>query len=48
MMVFESVDRIPGENDDLDAVTIALLVGANNELLLYDISKWGRRYRRGK
>jgi Family of unknown function (DUF5821) len=41
MMVFESVDRIPGEDDDLDEVTIALLVGANNELLLYDISKWG-------
>jgi Family of unknown function (DUF5821) len=41
MMVFESVDRIPGEDDDLDEVTIALLVGANNELLFYDISKWG-------
>ncbi|WP_266080980.1 transcriptional regulator TbsP [Haladaptatus caseinilyticus] len=41
MMVFESVDRIPGEDDELDEVAISLLVGANNEVLLYDISKWG-------
>lgn len=41
MMIFESVDRIPGEGDELDAVAIALLVGAHNEVLLYDISKWG-------
>lgn len=40
-MVLESVDTIPGENDELDEVAITLLVGANNEELLYDISKWG-------
>ena len=41
MMVVDSVDTIPGEDDDLDEVAIALLVAANNEMLLYDISKWG-------
>jgi hypothetical protein len=41
MMILDSVDTVPGEDDDLDEVTIALLVAANNELLLYDISKWG-------
>ncbi|GKZ14487.1 DUF5821 family protein [Haladaptatus sp. T7] len=41
MMIVESVDTIPGEDDELDEVAIALLVGANNEELLYDISKWG-------
>lgn len=41
MMVIESVDRIPGEDDELDEVAIALLVAANNEVLLYNISKWG-------
>ncbi|WP_231188434.1 DUF5821 family protein [Haladaptatus sp. DYF46] len=41
MMVFDSVDTIPGEEDAFDEVAIALLVGANNEILLYDISKWG-------
>lgn len=41
MMLLESVDTVPGENDELDEVTIALLVGANNNELLYDISKWG-------
>ncbi|MCO8243630.1 MULTISPECIES: DUF5821 family protein [unclassified Haladaptatus] len=41
MMVVDSVDTIPGEDDELDEVAIALLVAANNEVLLYDISKWG-------
>ncbi|WP_231189368.1 DUF5821 family protein [Haladaptatus sp. DYF46] len=41
MMVVESVDTIPGEDNDLDEVAVALLVGANNEVLLYDISRWG-------
>jgi Family of unknown function (DUF5821) len=41
MMVVDSAETIPGENDNLDEVTVALLVGANNEVLLYDISKWG-------
>ncbi|WP_458191083.1 transcriptional regulator TbsP [Haladaptatus sp. NG-WS-4] len=40
-MVLDSVDTVPGEDDDLDEVTIALLVAAHNEELLYDISKWG-------
>ncbi|GAA0253833.1 transcriptional regulator TbsP [Haladaptatus pallidirubidus] len=41
MMMLESVETVPGEDDDLDVVTIALLVAANNNELLYDISKWG-------
>ena len=41
MMMLDSVDTVPGDDDELDAVAIALLVGANNEVLLYDISKWG-------
>ena len=41
MMVVDSVDTIPGEDNELDEVAIALLVAANNEILLYDISKWG-------
>ncbi|KZN23165.1 hypothetical protein A4G99_16780 [Haladaptatus sp. R4] len=41
MMVVDSVDTMPGEDDELDEVAIALLVAANNEVLLYDISKWG-------
>ena len=41
MTLFESVNRIPGEDNELDEVTITLLVAANNELLFYDISKWG-------
>ncbi|WP_227378542.1 transcriptional regulator TbsP [Haladaptatus halobius] len=40
-MMLESVDRVPGDEDELDEVTIALLVAANNNELLYDISKWG-------
>ncbi|ODR80861.1 hypothetical protein BG842_02550 [Haladaptatus sp. W1] len=41
MTMLESVETVPGEEDELDEVTIALLVAANNEMLLYDISKWG-------
>ena len=41
MMVVNSVDTIPGEDNYLDEVAIALLVAANNEMLFYDISKWG-------
>jgi Family of unknown function (DUF5821) len=41
MMVVDSAETIPGENNNLDEVTVALLIGANNEVLLYDISKWG-------
>jgi hypothetical protein len=41
MMIFESAETIPGEDDELDEVAVALLVAANNQVLLYDISKWG-------
>ena len=41
MLVVDSVGTIPGEDDELDEVAIALLVAANNEELLYEISKWG-------
>ena len=41
MMIVDSVDTIPGEDNYLDEVAIALLVAANNEMLFYDISKWG-------
>ncbi|MFB9809176.1 transcriptional regulator TbsP [Haladaptatus pallidirubidus] len=41
MMMLESVETVPGDDDDLDAVTITLLVAANNNELLYDIGKWG-------
>ena len=30
-----------GDEEDLSEVTVALLVAAKNEQLLYDISKWG-------
>ena len=41
MMIVESAETIPEEGGDLDEVALALLVAANNEVLLYDISKWG-------
>lgn len=41
MMMLDSANTVPGDDDELDAVAIALLVGANNEVLLYDLSKWG-------
>ena len=41
LMMLEEADTVPGENDQLDEVAIALLVGANNGELLYNISKWG-------
>jgi hypothetical protein len=36
-----SVETARGSGDDLDEVTISLLAAAKNEVLLYDISKWG-------
>lgn len=39
--VLASLDTARGDGDGLDEVTISLLVAAKNELLLYDISKWG-------
>ncbi len=41
MMIVESAETIPEAGGDLDEVALALLVAANNEVLLYDISKWG-------
>jgi hypothetical protein len=37
--VFESLEADDGP--DLDAVVVSLLVAARNEVLLYDVSKWG-------
>lgn len=39
--ILESIDSARGDGQDLDEVTISLLVAARNEALLYDISKWG-------
>ncbi|CCQ34667.1 hypothetical protein HLRTI_001625 [Halorhabdus tiamatea SARL4B] len=39
--VLDSVSSASGDGDDLDEVTISLLVAARNHELLYDISKWG-------
>jgi hypothetical protein len=39
--VLESLDAARGDGEGLDEVTISLLVAARNEVLLYDISKWG-------
>ena len=39
--MLSSLDTARGDGQDLDEVTISLLVAAKNEDLLYDISKWG-------
>jgi hypothetical protein len=39
--VLRSLETARGDEDDLDAVTISLLVAAKNKALLYDLSKWG-------
>lgn len=39
--VLGSLSSARGDGDGLDEVTISLLVAARNEVLLYDISKWG-------
>lgn len=39
--VINSLDSARGTGDELDEVTVSLLVAAKNEVLLYDISKWG-------
>ncbi|WP_348610300.1 transcriptional regulator TbsP [Halobaculum rarum] len=39
--VLESLETARGDGDGLDEVTISLLVAAKNDVLLYDISKWG-------
>lgn len=42
--VLSSLDSARG-GDELDEVTISLLVAARNEALLYDVSKWGEDVR---
>jgi hypothetical protein len=39
--VLASLQTARGDGDGLDEVTISLLVAAKNDVLLYDISKWG-------
>ncbi|MEZ3114832.1 transcriptional regulator TbsP [Halobaculum sp. MBLA0147] len=39
--VLASLETARGNGAGLDEVTVALLAAANNEALLYDISKWG-------
>ncbi|QZX99488.1 transcriptional regulator TbsP [Halobaculum rubrum] len=39
--VLESLETARGDDEGLDEVTISLLVAAKNDVLLYDISKWG-------
>lgn len=39
--VLADLDTARGNGNGLDEVTISLLVAAKNEVLLYDISKWG-------
>ena len=39
--VLEALDTARGGNGSLDEVTVSLLVAARNDVLLYDISKWG-------
>ncbi|MGM0590304.1 MAG: transcriptional regulator TbsP [Halobacteriota archaeon] len=39
--VLSSLKTARGDGDGLDEVTISLLVAAKNDVLLYDISKWG-------
>lgn len=39
--ILDSLETARGNGEGLDEVTICLLVAARNEVLLYDISKWG-------
>jgi len=39
--VLADLDTARGDGNGLDEVTISLLIAAKNEVLLYDISKWG-------
>ncbi|MFB6081034.1 MAG: transcriptional regulator TbsP [Haloferacaceae archaeon] len=39
--VLDSLRTAGADGDELDEVTISLLVAAKNDVLLYDISKWG-------
>ncbi|RLM57448.1 hypothetical protein DVK02_06680 [Halobellus sp. Atlit-31R] len=39
--VLDSLETVRGDGTSLDEVTISLLVAAKNDVLLYDVSKWG-------
>jgi hypothetical protein len=39
--VLAAIDSARGDGGGLDEVTVSLLVAAKNDVLLYDISKWG-------
>ncbi len=39
--ILEALDAARGDGDSLDEVTVSLLVAARNDVLLYDISRWG-------
>jgi len=39
--VLAAMDSARGADGEVDEVTVALLVAAKNDVLLYDISKWG-------
>ncbi|MFB6095571.1 MAG: transcriptional regulator TbsP [Halodesulfurarchaeum sp.] len=39
--VLDALEHAKGDGEGLDEVTISLLVAAKNNVLLYDISKWG-------
>ncbi|WP_144921960.1 transcriptional regulator TbsP [Halorubrum salsamenti] len=39
--VLAAMDSARGDDDGLDEVTVSLIVAAKNDVLLYDISKWG-------
>lgn len=39
--ILDALDKAKGGGNGLDEITVALLAAARNEILLYDISKWG-------
>lgn len=39
--ILDLLETAKGNGDGLDEITVALLAAARNEILLYDISKWG-------
>ncbi|MFW5984196.1 MAG: transcriptional regulator TbsP [Halobacteria archaeon] len=39
--ILDLLETAKGDGDGLDEITVALLAAARNEVLLYDISKWG-------
>ena len=39
--ILDILETAKGNGDGLDEITVALLAAARNEILLYDISKWG-------